>query len=389
MANEWIRKDMSGGTVATTEVGAISNVALTITVADGSTYPDGSAGKFVICIDRALPTEEKILCTSRSGNVFTVSDRGYDGTAAVGHSNGAPVEHVIDAFSLEQALAYAAAAATTGSISYRSAAFAYAEIGVAGKTNLPLVAGASVPGYTALTLAGLATEVLNLLVPAGTVHATLGATADTGYFLIDGSSVVNAQSLYPALWNRIPASWKSGSTMVMPDWRGRCLVYDDAAAVFALGGSAGAMSKVIASGNLPLHTHDINHDHPNVTSTGESVGHIHNVNGSTGNDGPTHAHQAPPNAGTTAFIVNGTGDLGSANLTVGGAAYALNSVTGPPNALHQHAFNVNSQGNSVGHTHDVNLPALGVTASGNGGFANTALDVTPAVGVVNFQIKAH
>ena len=395
MAEEWIPKNYKGGAVATTITGgAISSGALSITVVDGSTYPDGSSGKFTICIDRTLVTEEKVLCTSRSGNVFTVSQRGYDGTTAAGHANGAAIEHTIDAYGMEQAVKSAAAAATVGDISYRSAAFAYAPVSVAGKTNLPLVAGASVPQYTALDVAGLSAALQQLLVPAGTIHATIGATADSGYFLIDGSTVNNAQSLYPAMWARLPASWKSGSNMVMPDWRNRALVMDDAGASLTLGGtagpapSAGTMPKTIASGNLPVHTHTIDHDHGAVTSGNQSADHFHNVNGNTGNDSPTHAHQAPPNAGTTSFVVNGTGDNGSANLTVGGAAYALNSVTGAPNALHQHFLNLNSGGVSANHTHSVDLPNF-TGSSGNGGFANTALDITPSAGVVNFQIKAH
>lgn len=68
----------------------------TFGVANGSGYPTAN---FVVVIDRGLSTEEKIFCSSRSANVLTVgtSGRGFDGTAAASHSNGATLEHELDA----------------------------------------------------------------------------------------------------------------------------------------------------------------------------------------------------------------------------------------------------------------------------------------------------
>lgn len=97
-----IRKMFAGAAVPTTLNGAISGVASSIVVTNGTTYPDGSGGKFVVCIDRSLATEEKILITSRSGNTLTVSNRGYDGTAAQAHANAAVLEHVLDADTIDQ-----------------------------------------------------------------------------------------------------------------------------------------------------------------------------------------------------------------------------------------------------------------------------------------------
>ena len=56
---------------------------------------------FVIVIDRGNALEEKILCSSRTGNTFTVSQRGYDGTLALNHANGAKVDHVLDATAMQ------------------------------------------------------------------------------------------------------------------------------------------------------------------------------------------------------------------------------------------------------------------------------------------------
>lgn len=86
---------------------------LTITCDDLTGWPTGTGGKpFYIVIDRGLANEEKILCTSRSGNVLTVFDngittgRGADGTTVTGHSNNAVVEHVFTATDADEANAH-------------------------------------------------------------------------------------------------------------------------------------------------------------------------------------------------------------------------------------------------------------------------------------------
>jgi hypothetical protein len=100
-----VRKSYAGAAVATTLNGAIAGGATTIVVGNGSSYPDGSAGPFVICLDRGLGTEEKVLISARTGNSMAVaaSGRGFDGTVAVGHANAAPVEHVLDRETIDQA----------------------------------------------------------------------------------------------------------------------------------------------------------------------------------------------------------------------------------------------------------------------------------------------
>lgn len=95
MATE--RRQYTGGAAATTLSSGINNSTTSIPVTAGSTYPDGSVGPFFICIDRGLATEEKIKCSSRSGNTITASTRGADNTSAQAHNSGAAVEHVLTA----------------------------------------------------------------------------------------------------------------------------------------------------------------------------------------------------------------------------------------------------------------------------------------------------
>jgi hypothetical protein len=60
-------------------------------------YPDGSSGPFVLVLGRGLPTEEKVLCSGRSGGTVTISERGFDGTEPQAHDDGDPVWHALDA----------------------------------------------------------------------------------------------------------------------------------------------------------------------------------------------------------------------------------------------------------------------------------------------------
>jgi len=96
------RREILGNVVSTTLSSSISNTATTISVSDGSTFPDGSSGNsFVIVLDRGNLSEEKLLCSSRTSNTITVSQRGYDGTPAGSHSAGALVDHVLDATTIQ------------------------------------------------------------------------------------------------------------------------------------------------------------------------------------------------------------------------------------------------------------------------------------------------
>lgn len=86
---------------------------LTIVCDDLTNWPTGTGGRnFYIVIDRGLASEEKILCSSRSGNTLTVFDngisvgRGSDGTTITAHSNNAAVEHIFTATDADEANAH-------------------------------------------------------------------------------------------------------------------------------------------------------------------------------------------------------------------------------------------------------------------------------------------
>lgn len=99
-------REYSGNAKATKLNGAISNTDTALVLVDGTGYPTGAAGPFVITLDVGLAAEEKILCTARSGNNITAGTRGYDGTTAAAHDNQANVTHTISAVDLREANAH-------------------------------------------------------------------------------------------------------------------------------------------------------------------------------------------------------------------------------------------------------------------------------------------
>lgn len=99
-----MRRQHTGAAPTTALTSSLSSGGLSFTVSDGSGYPDGSVGPFFVNIDEATANEEKILCSARSGNEFTVAagGRGADDTVAVSHGVGAPVRHVLAAIEVDE-----------------------------------------------------------------------------------------------------------------------------------------------------------------------------------------------------------------------------------------------------------------------------------------------
>lgn len=104
-AGSYERKMFDGGATQASLQSGIDDTQLTLTVAsgEGASFPDGSAGKFVIALGLGTATEEKILVTSRSADLFTLSTRGYDDTTGNSHLAGVTVDHVLDASTIDQA----------------------------------------------------------------------------------------------------------------------------------------------------------------------------------------------------------------------------------------------------------------------------------------------
>jgi microcystin-dependent protein len=95
--------------------------------------------------------------------------------------------------------------------------------------------------------------------------------APTGFSLFN-ATVTSAQSLYPETWANTPAGWHSGSSLVLPDVRGRLPInlkstdtdFD------AIGDTGGAKTHTLSVAELPAHHHSISRDQAAPGGTTES-----------------------------------------------------------------------------------------------------------------------
>lgn len=107
-------------------------------------------------------------------------------------------------------------------------------------------------------------------VGAGTIAHTIRSTAPTGWLFLDGSTITNGESLYPALWAVIPASMQSGSDIVLPNASGRMLVARDAADTKfdVIGETGGAETVTLTEANLAAHDHTFTTGSSTVSPSG-------------------------------------------------------------------------------------------------------------------------
>ena len=414
-----IRREYAGGAVSTTTTAVLagtnaSPVSLGINANTG--WPFGP-NKFYVVIEPGTANEEKVLVSRASSGdeavvVASDSDRGLDGTTAITHASTSTIYPVFTSVDADEANELAAMWESKGDlVSYGSSTFARLAVGTndyvlqadsstasglawglvdtdniaADAVTAAKIAAGAVDSAelasAAVTVEKLASAVVNRLVPAGTVVATVSASADAGWLLLDGLTVTGAQSSYPALWAVAPASWKSGSNLVLPDMADHVLSGSGAT---TLGATGGANTVTIGTANLPVHTHTIDHGHGhNITADQAQLRHSVDPSGTVSISDPGHVHQQT--------LLNNGSFPGFAGEGHGGTA-----VTGP-----------NTITATTGITATVDIPAVnsdyqdpaieisgGVTSlsgglSGNGGFANTALNVRDAHLAVRFQIKAH
>lgn len=426
-----IRREYAGGAVSTTTTAVLaatnaSPVSLGINANTG--WPFGS-NKFYVVLEPGTANEEKVLVSrASSGDLAVVvasdSDRGLDGTTAITHASGSTIYPVFTSVDADEANELAAMWESKGDlVSYGSATFARLAVGTndyvlqadsstgsglawglvdtdniaADAVTAAKIAAGAVDSAelasAAVTVEKLASAVVNRLVPAGTVVATVSASADAGWLLLDGSTVTGAEASYPALWTVAPNTWKSGSNLVLPDMADRVLSGSGAT---ALGATGGANTVTIGTANLPVHTHSLNN-------------HVHSLNSHT--HGVTHDH------GSETFAVTGTVAVEPTTYVYRLSGYSTNYLAGYDDANDGiiDGLGVGAQGGMAvqydadGHNHSwsgsvaVNLSSNTVTSdgpstantgqssgdTGNGGFANTALNVRDAHLAVNFQIKAH
>lgn len=189
------RLQHSGGAVPTTLGGDITSGATTLNLVSSSGWPDGSIGPFYIVIDPGLPTEEKILATTRTALTLNALTRGADGTSASAHSGGAVVQHCFTAIEADEA--NVAANKTIGQVTTKGDLLA-----ATGNQTLGRVAAGAdntLPVYDSAQAAGLKTsKIVAANITAGTITTTeiadgtiqavdLAANAVTTSKILDGA----------------------------------------------------------------------------------------------------------------------------------------------------------------------------------------------------------
>lgn len=200
---------------------------------------------------------------------------------------------------------------------------------------------------------------------AGDIKVSIRTTAETGWAKIDGSTITDAQSLYPDLWAVAPAAWKSGSNIVLPQWCGGSegAVLRGAATDMTLGATTGANTLTLTTAQLPSHSHGAG-----TLSAVSGGAHTHTVSGTAASNG-AHTH--------TYENVDALGS-GAAAGVAGGTKGNDTEVTSS-NGAHTHTV-TGTAASGGSHTHTIS----GSTATEGSG---NAIDMKSKSAGVNFFIK--
>jgi hypothetical protein len=345
---------------------------------------------------------------------------------------------------LETAVIQNSLADAKGDMIVASANDTWAKLGVGAQNSILTVTdGSSTVGWAAPAIQ----------TPAGTISATIAATAPSGWLFLEGQTITSAEGTYPNLWSVLPAAWKSGSSLVLPDWRGRYMAsYKAADTNFGTLGSTVTGATQIATSHLPTHTHTINHGHTAANTAASDISHTHSIGhghghtignasadhahsmshthaAATASDNGSHAHEAEGGSGagyyfvrrvstynTTYVSARDTDNNGVVDGTSSTFPIAMDTSNTAAAGVHGHTvpaqpFTGNTGGHSVTHTHAVTITdASGATNSGAMS-ANATTHVhsfTPTShtgnsgdggfangqfvmpsGVINWMIKAH
>ena len=206
-------------------------------------------------------------------------------------------------------------------------------------------------------------------VPVGVIQMFAGSTAPTNWGICNGAAM--SRTAFADLFALIGTTYGAGdgsTTFNIPNMQGRSPIGVGTGAGLTartLGTFYGEENHLLLSGESGMIAQ--------VTTT-VSADHTHSFSGTTGNQNANHTHS--PGGTGSAFLQNGAGDGGGANITTGGAGYALNSVTATDNQNHGHSFSGTTGGISANHTHST-------TAANAAAGHNT---IHPVMGI-NYIIK--
>jgi microcystin-dependent protein len=394
MADEYILKSFDGGAQKTSLSSSFTVGATTLAVANGSTFPDGSAGPFVVVVDRGLATEEKFLIdttTGVNGTTFNIQQAGYDGTSTSAHAASAVVEHCLDGYTIEQANRYVNLQTDKGDLvahngtttvklqvgSNNSVLVADSTVSAGAKwsaINTALLTDGSVTASklaadsvetakvanTAITEAKLATGAVTTTkladgsvtaekiaggaipasVPVGIVTAFAGSdtTVPAGYLICNGAAV--SRTTYSALFTAIGTVYGTGNgstTFNVPDLRTRIPVgFSSTDTDTDPTGTNNALATLGKTGGAKTHT----------LSWNEMPQHNHGIQ--------PHDHTAQTYSGEGSHIHSVQTDI---NAAAYGSSGGIGITTSGPDTVR---YTATGEGT---HTHTVTINAATITAS--------------------------
>jgi microcystin-dependent protein len=393
------RREYKGAAAPAKLSSDITDTATTLTIDTTSGWPTGSVGPFFVVVDPGKSTEEKIKCASRSGSTLTVatSGRGADGTSAAAHSINAVVKHVFTASDADLTNKHAADTTQDDHTQYmhnttaRTVSAPHSFTGNPTFSGNPSFTGAPTFSGTPVLSGGVdmgsswaaAAELATL--DAGAASAGTGVklahsnhkhaldlialervmwkagdyklTAVTGaitteWLECNGQTV--SRATYPNLFNAIGTAYGAGdgvSTFQLPDFRDYIISGAGSGGSRAIGGTGGADTVTLATGNLPSHNHGVN-----------DPGHSHGVND------PGHKHAMDGDTGNR-YVVTASGSQ-------------QNSLGGPViNGVSFSDIDVNTTGISI------QSAGTGISTQNTG--SGTAFSVVPRWRGARVLIKAH
>jgi microcystin-dependent protein len=337
-----VRKGYSGTGVSTTLTSSPTLSDTTFTVAAVTNWPN--TYPFYIVVDPGTAKEEKMKVTGVSTLTLTVV-RGQDDTTAVAHSSGAVCYPVFTADEADEANLVASAMTTKGDLITtdgtdinRLAIGTNAHVLQADSTATNGMKWATVGASSLATDAVETAKIKDANVTpaklsfavAGVISPYIGASAPTGWLLCDGSTVTNGQTLHPDLWAVLPASFKSGADIILPNLKGKVIVGLDSSdtAFDTIGETGGDKNSTAAhTHSLSAHTHQMqNHTHGLSSHTHSVSGVTIYDSGTSGNWGLIATNQTGSiNAFIQATVTSPTG--GPSNNTSNGPS--SNVTTGP------------------------------------------------------------